>query len=418
MRDTDLYSQILGITAPWKVSHVELDKPSQTVIVRVRLSDDAVLACPTCQRPCAGYDKRTRQWRHLNTMQFRTVLEADVPRVECPEHGIIQTRVPWAEPGSRFSAMFEAYVIDWLKVASTADVAQIARVGWKTANRIMERAVERGLLRRTHAPPRHIAIDETSFQRGYEYVTIVTDSVSGHVLHVADDRDSQCLVDYFESLSASECAAIQSVSMDMWRAFIWVARKYVPDAELKICFDKFHVAQYLSKCVDDVRRKENRELVAEGDARLKGSRFYWLQNPDRMSLKRWRSFEQLRDSSLRTAEAWAFKEHAMSLWHYTSRGWAQKQWRAWIDWALESSLAPVVKVAKIINDHLQGIINAVVLKKTNAKAESINSRIQKIKRRACGFRNRDRFRTAIMFHLAGLDLYPEPALCGSTHSIG
>ncbi|HVZ39246.1 MAG TPA: transposase, partial [Candidatus Kapabacteria bacterium] len=88
--------------------------------------------------------------------------------------------------------------------------------------------------------------------------------------------------------------------------------------------------------------------------------------------------------------------------------WALKQWKCWLGWAQRSRLEPIRKVATTMKTHLWGIINAIVLKRTNAAAESMNSRIQRVKARACGFRNRHRFRTAIMFHLGGLDLYPRP----------
>lgn len=118
------------------------------------------------------------------------------------------------------------------------------------------------------------------------------------------------------------------------------------------------------------------------------------------------SFEVLRESSLRTARAWAFKEAAMSLWHYASRGHARNAWRRWLAWARRSKLEPVKRVAAMIRDHLPGILTAIVTRTTNAASESINAKIQWIKRAACGFRNRQRFRNAIYFHLGGLDLHP------------
>ena len=96
----------------------------------------------------------------------------------------------------------------------------------------------------------------------------------------------------------------------------------------------------------------------------------------------------------------------MTLWNYVSRTWATKAWKRWLSWAQRCRLKPMTKVAKTIKRHLWGIINAIVLKVTNAGAESLNAKIQKLKRWACGYRNRERFRTAIMFHLGGLDLYP------------
>jgi transposase len=117
--------------------------------------------------------------------------------------------------------------------------------------------------------------------------------------------------------------------------------------------------------------------------------------------------EDLRDLALRTARAWAIKEFAMTLWTYVRRGWALRAWKRWLSWAQRCRLEPMVKVARTIRDHLWGIINAIVLKVTSAASESMNAKIQKLKKWACGFRNRERFRTAILFHFGGLDLYPE-----------
>jgi transposase len=102
-----------------------------------------------------------------------------------------------------------------------------------------------------------------------------------------------------------------------------------------------------------------------------------------------------------------YKEVAMQLWHYHRRGWAEREWMRRYAGAIRSRLEPIKKVARTVKRHLEGIINAVVGKITNARAESINATIQQIKSWSCGFRNRDRFRIAIYFHLGGLDLYPE-----------
>lgn len=409
MRDTDLYTRLLGVAEPWKVSLVEVDTTSKAVTVHVRLDSSTTVACPHCGKPSPRYDHRERRWRHLDTMQFRTILQADVPRIQCSEHGVVQMQVPWAEPGSGFTAMFEALVIDWLLVASTSAVADLLQLSWNAVDGIMQRSVRRGLERREITPPEHLSIDETSFQRRHEYVTVVTDQTTGHVLHVSDDRTKESLEEFFALLTPEQQQAIKSVSMDMWPAYISTVRAHVEDADRKICFDKFHVAGYLGAAVDQVRRQEHRQLNQQGDTRLKKTRYYWLENPDAMSLKRWREFESLRESSLKTARAWAIKEHAMSLWHYSSRTWAEKSWTRWLSWAQRCRLEPMKKAARTVKEHLWGIINAVVLKKTNAAAESVNSRIQRIKHRACGFRNRERFRWAILFHLGGLDLYPAAA---------
>lgn len=130
MRDTDHYARLLGIQPPWSVSLVELDEPELTVTIYARIDSTIRLGCPRCQRKVPRYDVRRRRWRHLDTMQFRTFIDAEVPRIECPEHGVLQVRVPWAEDSSRYTAAFEARVIDWLKDASTAAVARRMKLGW------------------------------------------------------------------------------------------------------------------------------------------------------------------------------------------------------------------------------------------------------------------------------------------------
>jgi len=140
MRDRDLYAQILGIESPWQVRDVELHLKEGEVVVHVELEPGAHLVCPHCGKPAPRYDKRTRRWRHLDTCQYRTVLSAEVPRIECSEHGVSLIRVPWAEPGSRYTALFEALVIDWLQEAPAGAVSRRLGVSWNAIDGIMQRA--------------------------------------------------------------------------------------------------------------------------------------------------------------------------------------------------------------------------------------------------------------------------------------
>lgn len=406
MRDTDLYTQILGLRLPWQVSAVELDRPGRQVTVKVTAAEGSFV-CPRCGEQCPGYDKRVQRWRHLDTMQYHTILEAEVPRVQCGEHGVLTIDVPWAEAGSGFTALFEALVIDWLGEASLKAVARQLGLSWGAVDRIMQRAVERGLARRDRVEPRNLSVDETSFQKRHEYVTVVTDQDQSRVLYVADDRNTESLAGFYATLSEEQKHGIRSVAMDMWPAFIRATQESVPDAQSKIAFDKFHVAQYLGNAVDKVRRQEHRVLLAEGDDQLKGTKYAWLQNPANMTTAQRTRLAALRTGTLKTARAWALKQEAMSLWDYHLRGWARKAWENWLSWAQRCRMKPMQEVAKVIKRHLWGILNAIVLKSHSGHSESMNSRIQRIKRQACGFRNRDRFRNAIYFHCGGLNLYPD-----------
>lgn len=414
MRDKDLYEKILGIEAPWSVTEVELDLKQGEVRVHVADTSER-LTCPECGKPCPGYDRLPRRWRHLDTCQYRTMLVALVPRVECPEHGVRQIQVPWGESGSRFTALFEALIIDWLKEASVAAVARQLRLSWHQVDGVMTRAVRRGLLRRKSRLPARLGVDETSFKRRHEYVTIVTDHDGKVVVHVADGRGRDCLDTFYQGYSPAERKAVESVTMDMWAAYIESTRAYIPEADSKIAFDKFHVAQHLGAAVDKVRRQEHKVLNKEGDEQLKATKYLWLRNPDGFSAEGWQRFEPLRTSNLRTARAWAIKEFAMALWNYRHLGWARRGWQRWYSWAIRSRLEPIKKVARMVKNNLTGILTAVVKGITNARAESINAKIQWLKYTARGFRNRDRFRNAIYFHLGGLDLYPA-GTSGAAHT--
>lgn len=130
----------------------------------------------------------------LDTCEFQTRLHARVPRIDCPTHGFLQSPVPWATPESKFTLRFERRVIDWLREAAVAAVARQLQLGWDAVWGIAQRAVARGLERRETLTLRYVGVDEKSFQRRHDYVTVVSDMDEGRVLFVADDRKQASLV--------------------------------------------------------------------------------------------------------------------------------------------------------------------------------------------------------------------------------
>jgi len=259
---------------------------------------------------------------------------------------------------------------------------------------------------------RAIGVDETSFQKRHEYVTVVTDLDTSDVVYVADDRKKSSLDGFYVTLTKEQLDAINVVAMDMWKGYISSTRDHIPSADDKICFDRFHVAKILGDALDKVRREEHRALRAEGDRSLTGTKHLLLRRGSSLEAHEEGVVDILRRLGLKTARAWQIKEAATKLWHYVRRGWAEKAWKKWISWAVRSRIEPIKRAARTIRDHLWGIVNAVTLGVTNATSESINAKIQRVKKAACGFRNRERFRCAIMFHLGGLDLY----LASATHT--
>jgi transposase len=223
---------------------------------------------------------------------------------------------------------------------------------------------------------------------------------------VAEDRKQGSLDGFRPTLTTEQIAGIEAVAMDMWDPYLNSVRKHLPEAEGKIVFDKFHVAQHLGQSVDQVRRKENKILRASGDDRLAGTRYEWLKNPVSMDLKDRRAFSQLRNSELKTARAWALKETAMSLYGYRYERPPRKHFRWWYNWAVRSRLKPMVEVAGMMKRRFENIITYLRHRVTNAGSESLNAKIQWVKYTARGFRNKQNFTNAIYFHCGGLDLAP------------
>ena len=101
------------------------------------------------------------------------------PRVRREKHGIRQVTVSWADPGARFTSLFEVLVIDWLREANVLAIARRLRLSWDQVARIQKRAVTRGLARRESRPPTRIGVDETSFQKRIEYESLYPRAMRG-----------------------------------------------------------------------------------------------------------------------------------------------------------------------------------------------------------------------------------------------
>lgn len=172
MRDRELYKQLLGLKEPWTVSDLKVDFELLRVDVYIQWPPEGKAPCPECGKLCTIYDHK-RQWRHLDTMQFETVLHCRPPRVQCPEHKVKSVTLPWAEKGSRFTILFERMAIDVLLGCQNQTRArELLRLSWDEVHRIQTQAVARGMKRRQ---AEHIGVDEKSFLKGHKYATVLTD---------------------------------------------------------------------------------------------------------------------------------------------------------------------------------------------------------------------------------------------------
>ena len=403
MRDIDFQQQLLGITAPWRVVEVRVDREAK--VVETIVAHDGPTLCPMCSQPGPIHDHRERRWRHLDLYEFRAYVLTRVPRVSCSEHGVHQLPVPWADGKSSFTALFERLVISLLGEMSISGAAKTMGLSWGEVDTIMRRAVARGLERRSGRILRRIGIDEKSVKKRHVYFTIVTDLERGEVIWIGRGRKNSTLDAFWKSLSIEERAAIEGIAMDMHEPYVLSTREHVPDAAKKIVFDKFHVMAYLSRAVDQTRRviMNERGHAASG---LKRSRFLWLFAERNLDDDRRAQLEALRMKYVRLGIAWANKENFAEFWRASTQDIARLFFEDWFA-AVEGTFnAPMISAAQTIKRHLENLLTYISMPITNAMSEGMNSRIQLIKFRSRGFRNQDRFERAIMFHCGGLDMNP------------
>jgi transposase len=413
MRDTELYRHLLDIQEPWRVERVELQVDEKRVDVWVDHDKGVQWPCPECGELLAAYDHAPeRSWRHLDSCQFMTYLRARPPRINCPHDGVRQVRLPWAEPHSRFTLLFERLAIDVLLETNVLGAARLLRLSWDQAWHLMERAVERGLRRKAKRVVRLIGVDEKAAAKGHRYLTLVCDLEHNTIEYVSEHRRAESLDSYFAELTPEQLLGIEAIATDMWDPYLKSIRTHVPDADAKIVFDRFHVMRHLTWAVDTVRKREHRELRAAGDDTLLRSKYLWLYSYENLPEHHLQRFNVLRTIDLKTSRAWAIKESLRHLWGYRRRGWAERHWKRWYFWATHSRLKPMIAAARTLHRHIGNILTYFKHRITTSTCEGINSVIQTVKQMACGFRNLQHFRAAIFFHCGGLELYP---LLSPTH---
>jgi transposase len=408
MQDKELYQVILGLDSPWSVSEVELDIDSGEIRIHVCHPRGTKFGCPECDRQLPCYDHaEERNWRHLDSCQFKTFLVARPPRVNCPEHGVKNVTVPWAEKSGRFTILFERLAIDILLATQTVKGAMgILRTSWDETWYFVQRAVRRGQDRKEAKPLPRIGIDEKAFAKGHDYVTLLYDLDESTVEAISDGHDTDSGIACFSQLSPAQINSVEAVAMDMSGAYVKAAKQTIPLAEHKIVHDRFHVMQLATKAVDKVRRGEHRKLLLDDDNSLAKTKYLWLTSQENLTEKQRALLDEVFTLKLETGKAWAYKEMLRDLWNHDDAASATAYFKDWYQRVIHTKLEPMKKVARTIKERLQNVVSYCTHGITNGVAEGINSKIMSIKRRVGGYRNRENFKTAIFFHCGGLDLYP------------
>jgi transposase len=273
MEDTELFTKLLGLQPPWRVTQVQVRLATERIDVWVEEAPGSKFPCAGCGTPAPVYDHTEEQlWRHLDTCQCQTYVHARLPRTTCPTDGVRQVPAPWAEARSQFTRGFECRMIDTLKECDVSGGMRLLGTRWEPTWGVLERAVARGLARKARRLPTRLGIDEKAIRKGHHYETLVVDLDTSTVEAVLDERTQASLEAYYRQFTPEELARLEAIAMDMWEPYILATHACVPEAVKKIVFDKYHATRYVTEAVDKIRRQEHKVLQAENDARLKGTK--------------------------------------------------------------------------------------------------------------------------------------------------
>jgi transposase len=251
----NVWRRVLGVDRATVIEEIDLDEESETVVVHVRPRRATKRRCGRCGVRAPGYDQGEgrRNWRALDLGAMQCFLQADSPRVNCPEHGPTVAQVPWARHGAGHTRFFDDQVAWLVTHTAKSTVCELMRIAWRTVGSIIDRVVADG--RAAHDPFSglvRIGIDEISYKKGHRYLTIVVDHDSGRLVWAAVGRDKKTLHGFFELLGEERSAAISLVSAD---GAGWIGDVVAERAtNATLCIDSFHVVAWATDALDEVRR--------------------------------------------------------------------------------------------------------------------------------------------------------------------
>jgi transposase len=377
-----LFTQALGLEPPWAVESVEFS-PVEGRIDFVVVNHAKRLACPGCgavDQPI--HDHKQREWRHLNFFQFKAYIRAGLPRVACAQCGkTVQVEAPWTRAGSGFTLLMEAFVVALCREMTMAAVARLIGVSDDRVARVLDHHVAQARARESHAEVTQAAVDECGAHRGHRYVTLFHDAAQRRLLFATPGRKADTFDAFADDLAAhgGSAEAIETISLDLSRAFQAGAKKRCPNATL--CFDPFHVVALAHQALEQVRRAE-----AKFEPDLKGSRWGLLKDHRNWTDDQITLMHHLQHSSLKTARAWRMKEALRRVFAtVTDAGTAETELRAWISWARRSRIPQFKRLVATVRDHLDGILEHFRTGLSNGFVEAMNSLIKAAKARARGY---------------------------------
>jgi transposase len=399
MNPEALFAIALGIVPPWEVVGVEFSQENKRLDIRIDFPRGAQFACPVCGAEVPVYDTTEKSWRHLNFFQYEAYLTARVPRTNCPNQGcgIRQVSVPWSRSGSGFTLLFEALVMALARQMPVNAIAQLLQVHDTRLWRIIRSYVDAARAAEDYSGVTRLGADETSARRGHDYVTFFFDMDARKLLFGTHGKD-HTTVERFVADFAAHGGTVDNVTdacIDMSKSFIKGLQEQFPNAVLT--FDQFHVIKLMNDVLGKIRAEEARQFPEE----LRRTRYLFLKDEQEQRLRSLTRFD------LGSIKAYILKLGLQFVYFAESRQEAEVLLKRWYRRAVRSKVDRIVKLAKTIKAHWQGILSYFDSRLTNGFLEGINSLVQAAKAKARGYRNPDNL-IAMAYLIAGKLKFPQP----------
>lgn len=359
----------------------------------------SLLVCPACgSTDLVRSGHVSREVKTLPIGRKPVILGLDVPRIKCSQCGCVrQIDLEISEPKRSYTKAFGRFVVELSRSMTMLDIAKFLQISWDGVKDI----IKRRLVERFSQPDirnlKYLAIDEISVRKGHKYVTLVMNLETGAVIFVGNGNGADALLPFWERLGKSRCRKIKAVATDLSQAYIGAVTENLPKA--KLVFDHFHVVKLMNEHITSIRRNLYHEItdVLQKQA-LKGVRWILLKNPENLSEKH--DEKQRLEEALRLNEplatAYYMKEDLRQIWSQADQKTAATILDAWIKTAMNSGIAPLMKMGKTLQTHRYGILNWYDHPISSGPMEGTNNKIKTLKRQAYGFRDLEFFKLRIL----------------------
>jgi len=331
-------------------------------------------------------------------------------RVNCRQCGIKIEQVPWCDGKQQLTTAYQLFLARWARRLSWKEVAETFNTSWDKVYQSVAQVVSYGLKHRDLQGIESIGVDEIQYGQGHQYLTLVYQIDSGRkrLLAITQERTVKSFLRCLRSIGKDPLSSVRYVCSDMWPAYLKVIKKKLP--KVLHVLDRFHIVKKLNEAVDEVRRKESKQLKEKGyEPVLKDSRFCFLKNQENLTDKQAVKLDELLSYDLKSVRAYLLKESFQDFWQYKSPAWADAFLTVWCNKAMRSKLDPIKKFVGTVRRHQELMMNWFKAKKaySSGAVEGLNRKINLVTRKAYGYKSFEILKIALFHTMGGL---PEPEM--------